>query len=606
MIRKWNSQDKIQSKLRQRVSSRNHNVFKNQSPWFKLISDLQKPAALIHTDKANYITHSWLVENGKKLGLPAQPNVKTIADYISSQIRQKIESRAGCLTYAHKSRLSVSEAEKIVNKDEQELIALIYANTLSHEIGHVLGLTHNFQGSYDKEHFHFPDESESGRLYSSIMDYNDTDHSGFHGMGPYDVAALRFGYVGRIPLKNGQEIQLSQLKKALKLGHWHEFNENHLQLLIDNGVNLDKFMYCTDIHVGSDLTCMPFDRGSNPIELVNHYKQSYEQLFTLSGYPHDRISGVSLGKYLSRVIQNFILIRSFLDEAIWKAVLGFPDASEFLKAAFESYKTFMNVINRPTITLPFNAKERFLVMPYSDQQGQQKLAVIETRPLPIWIDFTGNFEIKQMGYEIDKALAVQFLTAHVFDNLKYEMANLSLNYVHFENLVLGLEPSNSLILGHLLSGLKEQPSGYYFLEDNTMLPMTNLEMTSLMKNFYLLAPTIFLKTASVSMNWDMSQNFRMFLGTDKSLPQLDTDAIVLPLTQKGPYKNLKIAAVPEASHAHAWLRYLEEVRRYLKVDEWISIAEQAWQVAPTSTNCGPIFCLENKSVQDVIKITAQK
>jgi hypothetical protein len=103
----------------------------------------------------------------------------------------------------------------------------IFAAVAEHEVGHTLGLRHNFQASYDS--INYPDEywtlrqenlapvddiegffnqnrltatqSEQGMRqlqYSSIMDYGFSWQSDLNGIGRYDVAALIFGYTSHL------------------------------------------------------------------------------------------------------------------------------------------------------------------------------------------------------------------------------------------------------------------------------------------------------------------------------------------------------------------------------------------------------------------------
>ena len=111
-----------------------------------------------------------------------------------------------------------------------------------HEVGHAVGLRHNFSGSYDSINFHnewwlmrarpdntgrggiftrdplveeqalsfaetlaqttLTEEQKAGRMreyeYSSIMDYHSRFNSDIHGLGKYDEAAIAFAYAGQV------------------------------------------------------------------------------------------------------------------------------------------------------------------------------------------------------------------------------------------------------------------------------------------------------------------------------------------------------------------------------------------------------------------------
>lgn len=114
---------------------------------------------------------------------------------------------------------SIDDADEIRSR----LRRSIYRAVMEHEVGHTLGLRHNFQGSYDSLNYHdqywalrketlildpdidqlyemsTPTQAQiDGRMqdyaYSSIMDYGMRFNSDVQGIGKYDIAAIRFAY----------------------------------------------------------------------------------------------------------------------------------------------------------------------------------------------------------------------------------------------------------------------------------------------------------------------------------------------------------------------------------------------------------------------------
>lgn len=84
-------------------------------------------------------------------------------------------------------------------KTADAITVATYSNTLVHELGHNLGLRHNFKGSNDKSNYYTLEQAHQLGLnnipaYSSTMDYAPSMLDETPTWGLYDIAAFKFGY----------------------------------------------------------------------------------------------------------------------------------------------------------------------------------------------------------------------------------------------------------------------------------------------------------------------------------------------------------------------------------------------------------------------------
>lgn len=159
--------------------------------------------------------------------------------------------------------------------------------TLIHEMGHNLGLRHNFKGSVDKDNFpeiefRLPDGSTEKRVVrsSSIMEYTSLEEDRLTEAGPYDIAAIRFGYADRVKLADGTIAKVNTQKSL----------DEQFGLQQGKFGNLAPYQFCTDedTFLGYDAMCRLHDAGVTPLEVVEIAIASTENAYHMTHFRRDR------------------------------------------------------------------------------------------------------------------------------------------------------------------------------------------------------------------------------------------------------------------------------------------------------------------------------
>ncbi|KGY08084.1 zinc-dependent metalloprotease [Vibrio sinaloensis] len=240
------------------------------------------------------------------------------------------------------------------------IVGVFYAKTLVHEIGHNLGLRHNFKGSNDqKNYFQESELAEHGLRtvpgYSSIMDYNPSMLNALPVFGPYDLATLRFGYKreveGTISKAGGATEEVAEVSEAfdingdfIKLDKYDEILRkevldpytNPSDLVYDGTIQalsqdanykaeLRKFAYCTDGNVSLNEDCNRHDEGRNRGEIMDYKLESYDDLYykrTIRGMSAN-FTESTMASYANRRIREFSDWRNSIhDFERWKEFLS--------------------------------------------------------------------------------------------------------------------------------------------------------------------------------------------------------------------------------------------------------------------------------------------
>lgn len=214
--------------------------------------------------------------------------------------------------YADKVNTKLKAWEDL-NADQQAQVTKqisqhIYTSTLVHELGHNLGLRHNFMGSMDKSNFYSEQEItalgyDKVPAYSSIMDYGASIFDELPTYGKYDIAALRFGYQRQAEVKTLDDkgettvayVSLSEIDEKVRQ-NYRAYPLGTLEVLKEQLKKQDdsqptqsvkNYYYCTDENTSSTTTCNSFDEGTNILELtefrIQQYWDSYEFLNKRNG-----------------------------------------------------------------------------------------------------------------------------------------------------------------------------------------------------------------------------------------------------------------------------------------------------------------------------------
>ncbi len=181
------------------------------------------------------------------------------------------------------------------------LTPYVWVPTLIHEIGHNLGLRHNFSGSEDADNFYAPEEVAALAIpaldapmpYSSVMDYPKSEVNALRALGKYDIAALQFGYADAVTLEDGSIAKVDSAKTPTE--------------------GLKAYQYCSDEGVAPNPSCNPFDEGVTMVEMAQSMIDSYEERYTTSNFRRGRanFSGLGDDRYLAsknRTFRNLRLI----------------------------------------------------------------------------------------------------------------------------------------------------------------------------------------------------------------------------------------------------------------------------------------------------------
>jgi len=247
------------------------------------------------------------------------PAVDGVAAGISSKLKNKFPDSTKPW-----AELSSEEKEQVISI----ILPEIWIPTLIHEMGHNLGLRHNFAASEDKANFLNQEELTKSGIdheipFSSVMDYGN-DLKTLPILGKYDIAALRFGYLRQVTV-------LSSDKKEEVVDVTTTLQDLSKKLASENK-EIKSYKYCTDEHTGQNAGCKRFDLGTSYTEIVQNMIDDYQKAYETRNLRGDRarFSEMDDLTYISRVSGIFRELRIMMEtvERI-KYTYNLSDDSEY-------------------------------------------------------------------------------------------------------------------------------------------------------------------------------------------------------------------------------------------------------------------------------------
>ena len=256
--------------------------------------------------------------------------------------------------------------EEVRNEMILRLYKRIYLGVAEHEVGHTIGLRHNFEASTDAINFgakywnlkgqmdganFVPYDMLSGETFyqsansmrqmqsASVMDYSAKFNDRFDGVGMYDRAAVKYGYGGLVEvftktpatdkfdkyLANPEDEDPSivavlpdptnKLEKMFKRIHythipelWGNVTDMYERKDVPStqiGDNVEvPYRFCSDEMAGRIPTCERWDSGVDSFEIVRNTLDDYENYWPLWGNSQDSLLYWP-DRYYNRILRMF-------------------------------------------------------------------------------------------------------------------------------------------------------------------------------------------------------------------------------------------------------------------------------------------------------------
>ncbi len=409
-----------------------------------------------------------------------------------------------------------AEDEMLTDIPLEDIFVKLFKTLVAHEMGHALGLRHNFNASMDKKNWEFEGEN-TGRRASSVMDYlNLQDRYNYQGPGPYDAYALRAIYTGLLPvdklsLKNSQLklvsnkfISIEDFKDQLAPDTaWLDISEQQLEA---SSVKLEKMAYCTDEYVGSTPECRRFDRGGDPLTAMRDYIQRYKSSYEWNSFPNDRYEFSYGHSYMKMAwsYHYFYNIRLYMDEAIYRISSGIGSeiwsqarenwteeghlTNAYYIAAQEGLNFLLSVVSSPDTV---SGDDRYTRIDFDSYSFREADGTIVQKPVAMerqWVTgFFNNLEgrFRYLGSELDKQAAIHVMTHRIQNRESASLGDVDsrYSYLDFETSTQRIPLQDTRVAKMLYQNITDSLQAMALDRENVLVPLApgyNAPVTSFM------------------------------------------------------------------------------------------------------------------------------